>query len=146
MAAGEAPETPRLLFDLYNELRASGGIRAQYDALAKRVRAAKAAWTKLGDRVQRQQLADLQNYIAQFKPREESTLLTPESLERELGLVRRQKQPEAALRALQKRLEDTRAQRTAADPNHDCDHDDLTDGEAALADLAFQLGIDLSGD
>lgn len=143
------PEPPEQLFAAYRALReAPAASRAEYEALGKRTRAAKAAWTKLGRRVERQQLTDLQGYLTQFKPRDDEAVdLTPTTLDRELLALRALggRKLEGALRALWRRLEETRAHRAAEDADYDPDHDDLADGEAALLDLASGAGVDLSG-
>jgi hypothetical protein len=146
------PPAPEQLFAEYHALRADpAATREAFEALAKKARAAKAAWTKLGDQARRQQVADLQNYITRFKPVEASRLLTRESLEREVASLgaalktRRAQDLREAVRALWRKLEDTRGQ-LSVDPNYDDDHDDFIDAEAELMDLAHELGIDLGTD
>jgi len=136
-----SPASPEELFAEYRALRAEpAATREQYDALANKTRAAKAAWKKRGDTTRSQQLADLQNYIAQFKPAD-AELLTRESCEHALAALRTGATA-AAVRALWQRLMETRAQRSR-DPRYDEDHDDLVDCEGALGDLASELGISL---
>jgi ATPase subunit of ABC transporter with duplicated ATPase domains len=153
MAKPDAPPpTPEQLFAEYHALRADrAATREAYDALAKKTRAAKASWTKVGDQARRQQLADLQSYITRFKPVEASRLLTRESLEREVASLRaafktrRGVDLQGAVRALWRRLEDTRGQ-LSTNPDYDEDHDDFVDSEGELMDLAQELGIHLATD
>lgn len=147
-----SPPAPEELFAEYHQLRSSAdATAAAYDALAKRARAAKRAWSKLADAPRANQLRDLLNYIAQSKPVEPAALLTPEALLREVASLRKAARSARAgalkgrVLGLWRRLQDTRGQ-LERDPDHDSDHDELVDGQEQLFDLAQQLGVDLHSD
>lgn len=144
------PPSPEALFADYQALAArKDATFAEWNVLQKRVRSAKAAWTKRGDSTRRQQLTDLQGYVARAKPVEPSEELTPARLAGELKVLRatlrrgQAQKAAAAVRQLWRQLEATRATRLRADPSWDDDHDAFVDGESALVDLATELGIAL---
>jgi hypothetical protein len=148
MAPGVRPD-PEQLFAEYHALRSDpAASREQYEDLAERARAAKAAWKKAGGATEVQRVADLQNYLLQFKPREAADLLTPDQLASHLdSLSAKTPAPEETKRAvvaLWRRLQETRAHLSQNNPSHDADHDELTDCEERLFDLASALGLDLT--
>lgn len=146
------PSSVDQLFAEYHALRAAPrASRDAYEGLGKRVRAAKAAATKLGHLTEVQQLSDLQMYIRQFKPRLPSLHLAPQQLVRELASLRSKagtmkvQELHSALRALRRRLDETRAS-LESNPEYDGDHDDFINGEQELVDLATECGVDIAGD
>ncbi|MCB9618963.1 MAG: hypothetical protein H6721_16385 [Sandaracinus sp.] len=145
------PPAPETLFAEYRALAArADATLADWQALQKRVRAAKAAWTKRGDSVRRQQLTDLQGYVTRTKPAEPRAL-TPATLAREVSELRaamrsgRAQEAAATVRRLWQQLAATRSRRLE-EPAYDDDHDELLDGESALVDIAEELGVLLDAD
>jgi hypothetical protein len=112
-----SPPEPDLLLAEYRRLRDDSAAPASaWDDLAKRARSAKAAWKKAGDRARALELAVLQDYIAQSKPRDESAALDPEQLRAEIRALRaaaKDKRTKGRVLALWRRLEATRATRAA---------------------------------
>lgn len=145
------PPSPETLFAEYRALAArEDATLADWQALQKRVRSAKAAWTKRGDSVKRQQLTDLQGYVTRTKPVEPREL-TPATLAREVSELRatmrrgRTGEAVATVRRLWRGLEAMRARRLE-NPAYDDDHDELLDAENALVDAAEELGVPLDPD
>lgn len=136
------PELPEDLFAAYRALKESDAPREAWDALSKRTRAAKAAWTQRGDTTRRQQLTDLAGYLSRARPTT-SEVLTAATLAAAVDALRtRRGDVSATVRALLRRIEATRNARRD-EPGYDEDHDELVDGEERLGDLARERGIDL---
>jgi hypothetical protein len=142
------PVAPERLFDEYHALRADpAATRAAYDALSKKVRAAKAAWAKLGEDARVRQCTDVQMYLRQFRP-PAAELLTASTLAHEVAALRKRSKttPSTKLRAavqkLLRRLNETRSV-LEREPDHDSDHDAFVTAEEELMDLAREFGVDL---
>lgn len=150
MAKSSAPPpSPESLFAAFHALKADpDASAAQYDALSKRARAAKAAYKKAGDVVRMQQCSDVQGYLARSKP-SAAEPLTAAALGAQLSAIRAMQDAQdqaRAARALARRICETRdrwARDGGAYGAYDEDHDELVDGEGALTELALELGVEL---